>query len=59
MTKQFIHADGHSIWGRPVGGCLRAEDGSIEMSIGQSSTSLMRSRRANNSPSRNVRTAPG
>lgn len=35
MTKQFIHADGHSIWGDLSVGCLRAEDGSIEMSIGQ------------------------
>lgn len=35
MTKQFIHADGHRIWGDLSVGCLRNPDGSVETSIGQ------------------------
>ncbi len=35
MVKQFIHADGHLLWGDLSVGCLRRADGSIEYSIGQ------------------------
>jgi len=35
MVKQFLHADGHRIWGDLTVGCLRADDGSIEVTIGQ------------------------
>ncbi|MBU3750117.1 MAG: PAS domain S-box protein, partial [Mycobacterium sp.] len=35
MDKQFIHADGHRIWGHLAVGCLRGSDGSVAMSIGQ------------------------
>lgn len=35
ITKRFIRADGHAIWGDVSIGCLRAADGSIEMTIGQ------------------------
>ena len=35
MIKQFIHADGHLLWGDLSVGCLRRADGSIEYSIGQ------------------------
>lgn len=35
MVKQFIHADGHRIWGDLAVGCLRRDDRSIEVTIGQ------------------------
>ncbi len=35
MVKQFIHADGHLIWGDVSVGCLRHPDGTFELSIGQ------------------------
>ncbi len=35
MVKQFIHAEGHRLWGDLTVGCLRSDDGSIEVTIGQ------------------------
>lgn len=35
MDKQFIHADGHPIWGHLAVGCIRNPDGSVAMTIGQ------------------------
>lgn len=35
MVKQYIHAEGHRIWGDLSIGCLRNPDGSIEVTIGQ------------------------
>ncbi len=35
MDKQFVHADGHRIWGHLAVGCVRSPDGSVAMSIGQ------------------------
>lgn len=35
MVKQFIHADGHRLWGDLSVGCLRREDGSVEVTIAQ------------------------
>ena len=29
-VKQYVHADGHRIWGDGFAGCLRAADGSVE-----------------------------
>ncbi|MCB1292947.1 MAG: PAS domain S-box protein, partial [Mycobacterium sp.] len=34
-TKQFIHADGHPIWGELAASCLRDADGQVEVFIGQ------------------------
>lgn len=35
MTKQYIHADGHLIWGDLSVGCLRDSDGQVEVLISQ------------------------
>ena len=35
MVKQFIHADGHPIWGDLAVSCIRAADGQVEVFIGQ------------------------
>ena len=35
MTKQFIHADGHLIWGDLSVSCIRDASGGVEMFIGQ------------------------
>lgn len=35
LTKQFIHADGHRIWGDLSVSCLRALDGDVEVFIAQ------------------------
>jgi PAS domain S-box-containing protein len=35
LTKQFIHADGHRIWGDLSVGCLRTPDGEVEWFIAQ------------------------
>ena len=35
MDKQFLHADGHRIWGHLAVGCMRKPDGSVAMTIGQ------------------------
>ena len=35
LTKQFIHADGHLIWGDQSMGCLRSPNGDIERFIAQ------------------------
>ncbi len=35
MVKQFIHADGHPIWGDLAVSCVRAPDGQVEIFIGQ------------------------
>ncbi len=35
MVKQFIHADGHRIWGDLAVGCVRTPDGQVELFIGQ------------------------
>ena len=35
MVKQFIHADGHPIWGDLSVSCVRNEDGSVENFISQ------------------------
>ena len=35
MVKQYVHADGHPIWGDLSIGCIRAPDGQVEVFIGQ------------------------
>ncbi|MBU3750301.1 MAG: PAS domain S-box protein [Mycobacterium sp.] len=35
MTKQFIHADGHRIWGDQFVACVRRSDGDVQTVIGQ------------------------
>lgn len=35
MVKQYVHADGHRLWGDLSVGCLRREDGSVEVLIKQ------------------------
>jgi PAS domain S-box-containing protein len=35
MVKQYIHADGHRIWGDLSVGCVRADDGEVEILITQ------------------------
>lgn len=35
LEKQYIHADGHRIWGHLSVGCVRNPDGSVAMTIGQ------------------------
>jgi PAS domain S-box-containing protein len=35
MTKQYIHADGHPIWGDLSVGCIRDSDGHVEVFISQ------------------------
>ena len=35
LTKQFLHADGHRIWGDLSVGCLRNADGKVECFIAQ------------------------
>ena len=35
MVKQFIHADGHPIWGDLTVSCIRAADSQVEVFIGQ------------------------
>lgn len=35
LTKQFIHADGHRIWGDLSVSCIRDRDGAVELFIGQ------------------------
>ena len=35
MTKKYIHADGHRIWGDIYVGCLRRSDGDVQNVIGQ------------------------
>ncbi|TXI43105.1 MAG: PAS domain S-box protein [Mycobacterium sp.] len=47
MTKQYIHADGHHIWGHLSVSCLRTSDGGVESYIVQITdiTAEMESRR--------------
>jgi PAS domain S-box-containing protein len=35
MTKQYIHADGHRLWGAVTLSCVRGSDGSVEQLIAQ------------------------
>ncbi len=35
LTKQYVHADGHLIWGDLSVSCLRDEDGGVESVVGQ------------------------
>lgn len=35
MTKQYVHADGHPIWGDLSVGCVRDEDGHVEVFVSQ------------------------
>ena len=39
MIKQYIHADGHPIWGDLSVGCIRDDRGEVETFISQITTS--------------------